>query len=110
MQKYTLPDIAGLSARLAEDNTRVNQYIDSIGGRLDKLVNAVVEHDWLEVRRISEYIARSASTYGCSPVSEAAMDVAVSASETNDLSHVKRRVIELLGTCGRMRQSIKAAS
>jgi len=110
MQQQVPSHVTGLAAQWAAENLRAGRYVHGIAGRLDKLVEAVVTRDRVEVRRISKYIARSAATYGCPAVAVAATDLAVAAIQTDDVGLLKRRVIELIGACGRIRQSAKMAA
>ena len=64
MTQNTLPNFSQLNAKLAVDNQRVNQWIDGLVEHIDNLVDATTRSDWMEVKRLSEYIARASAIYG----------------------------------------------
>ena len=95
------PNTGAISDQLAADNARVANYVDGILGRVDQLVEAVSEGRWHDVRRISDYIARSSATYQCPAIAVDARDVCIATIETDNAEEIKRRIVKLIGTCGR---------
>ena len=57
MTHNSLPNFAQLNAKLAVDNQRVNQWIDGLVERIDSRVDATTRSDWMEVKRLSQFIA-----------------------------------------------------
>lgn len=106
MSTTTLPDISQLNARLAADNHRVNQWVDGLVERIDKIVDATMRSDWMEVKRLSDFIARSSATYGFPLLAENAERLSA-ASEQQDETDIKRGVIKLIGAAGRTRRPVK---
>src|SRR5690606_34429013 len=96
-----LPNLAQLNAKLAADNHRVNQWIDGLVERIDKLVDATMRSDWMEVKRLSQFIARSSALYGLPLLAENAERVSL-ASEAGSEVDIKRGVIKLIGAAGRV--------
>jgi hypothetical protein len=99
----SLPNIAHLNAKLAVDNQRVNQWVDGLVERMDKIVGATMRSDWMEVKRLSLFIARSSAIYGFPLLAENAERLA-SASDNEDATEIKRGVIKLIGAAGRARK------
>lgn len=106
MSNTALPNIAHLNAKLAADNHRVNQWVDGLVERIDKIVDATMRSDWMEVKRLSDFIARSSAIYGFPLLAENAERVAA-ASEKEDETDIKRGVIKLIGAAGRTRRPVK---
>lgn len=105
MTQEALPNIAQLNAKLAADNSRVNAWVDGLAERIDKLVDATLRSDWMEVKRLCQYIARSSAVYGYPLLAENAERVA-SASEVQNETDIKRGVIKLIGAAGRARKPV----
>lgn len=106
MSHEPLPNIAQLNAKLAADNQRVNQWVDGLVERIDKLVDATMRSDWMEVKRLSMFIARSSAIYGYPLLAENAERVAEAANE-QDETEIKRGVIKLVGAAGRARKPVQ---
>lgn len=101
MQQHSGPDVAQLATRLASDQARVAEYVDTLVNRLDELVAATGRADYHEVRRISGEIADAGRASGHRAISALAQRVCDEAHQPeNDLA-VKRSLIRLIGTCGR---------
>jgi enolase len=99
----SLPNIAHLNTKLAVDNQRVNQWVDGLVERMDKIVDATTRSDWMEVKRLSLFIARSSAIYGFPLLAENAERLA-NASDNQDATEIKRGVIKLIGAAGRARK------
>jgi len=106
MMHNTLPNFAQLNAKLAVDNQRVNQWIDGLVERIDNLVDATTRSDWMEVKRLSEFIARASAIYGFPLLAENA-DRVIAASELENETEIKRGVIKLIGAAGRTRKPVQ---
>jgi hypothetical protein len=106
MTHNMLPNFAHLNAKLAVDNQRVNQWIDGLVDHIDNLVDATTRSDWMEVRRLSEYIARASAIYGFPLLAENA-DRIITASELENETEIKRGVIKLIGAAGRTRKPVQ---
>lgn len=100
MHDHERAAIAELSAKLAADNLRVIAFIDSLVGRVDNLVDSAKAGDWQEVQRVSDYVARSGATYGYPLISESAQKLSEAVSANDELL-MKRRLLKLIGACGR---------
>jgi hypothetical protein len=103
MQAHERPSIAQLSARLAANNARVIEFLDSLTGRIDTLVEAASGGDWQEVQRVSDYVSRAGATYGYPLISESAERLC-DAIAANDETLTKRCLVKLIGVCGRARR------
>lgn len=103
MPHETLPNIAQLNAKLAVDNQRVNQWVDGLVERLDKIVDATLRSDWMEVKRLSQFIARSSAIYGFPLLAENAERLAEASADENE-TEIRRNVIKLVGAAGRARK------
>ena len=106
MTQNTLPNFSQLNAKLAVDNQRVNQWIDGLVEHIDNLVDATTRSDWMEVKRLSEYIARASAVYGFPLLAENA-DRVITASELENETEIKRGVIKLIGAAGRTRKPVQ---
>lgn len=106
MSQDLLPNLAQLNARLAADNQRVNMWVDGLVERIDKVVDATLRSDWMEVQRLSLFIARSSALYGYPLLAENAQRLA-SASDQQDEIEIKRGVIKLIGAAGRARKPVR---
>lgn len=103
MSSDPLPNISHLNAKLAADNQRVNQWVDGLVERIDKIVDATMRSDWMEVQRLSLFIARSSAIYGFPLLAENA-DRLAEASAQENATEIKRGVIKLVGAAGRARK------
>ncbi len=101
-----LPNLSQLNARLANDNQRVNQWVDGLVERIDKIVEATMRSDWMEVKRLTDFIARSSAIYGFPLLTENAERVSA-ASSKEDETEIRRGVIKLIGAAGRTRRPVK---
>ncbi len=101
MQSRKFPDMAELSMKLAADNQRVSQYIDTLTARIDDLVAATLKKDWDEVRRLGEHIAQTSATYGCQPITESAERLCTSLDQPDNELEVRRNILKLVGSYGR---------
>lgn len=106
MSHDALPNIAHLNAKLAADNHRVNMWVDGLVERIDKIVDATMRSDWMEVKRLSIFIARSSAIYGYPLLAENA-DRLANSSEQEDETEIKRSVLKLIGAAGRARKPAK---
>lgn len=106
MTHNTLPNFAQLNAKLAVDNQRVNQWIDGLVERIDNLVDAATRSDWMEVKRLSQFIARASAIYGFPLLAENA-DRLVTAADLENETEIKRGVIKLIGAAGRTRKPVQ---
>lgn len=106
MTHNSLPNFAQLNAKLAVDNQRVNQWIDGLVERIDNLVDAATRSDWMEVKRLSQFIARASAIYGFPLLAENA-DRLVTATDLENETEIKRGVIKLIGAAGRTRKPVQ---
>ena len=110
MSEKNLPDLRTMSRRLADHNNRVARYVEALPRRVDKLVQATLARDWIEVRRLSEFLACSSDIFGCMEVAQAAQCVCKQVDEPDNEVAVKRSVIRLIGSCGALPQQVAAES
>jgi hypothetical protein len=106
MPNAPLPDLAQLNSKLAADNQRVNLWVDGLVERIDKLVDATMRSDWMEVKRLSAFIARSSAIYGFPLLSESAERMAAASDEQNE-AEAKRNLVKLIGAATRARRPVK---
>ena len=105
MSQEALPNFAQLNSQLAADNSRVNTWVDGVAERIDKLVEATLRSDWMEVKRLCQDIAHCSELYGDPLLAKNAERVA-SASEAENETEIKRGVIKLIIAAGRTRKSV----
>jgi hypothetical protein len=98
-------DLAKPIAKAAADNARVSRYMDSLVGRMDRLVEATTASDWSEVRRVSENLQRTGRNYGCPSIAQRAEKVCDEMDEPNNTLEINRSVLRLIGACGREQAS-----
>ena len=96
-------DLAHLSSTLAKNNARVARFIDSLSRRVDQLVEAALQEDWEEVRRVSDFLVRAGDTYGFPALVECAQRVCDETSKPKNQLGIKRSVVRLIGSCGKSR-------
>jgi hypothetical protein len=103
MTSSTRPDIARISKHLAENNTRVDRFIDGLLGQVDSLVAATGNDDWAKVREISSAIAADGGALGLDELASAARRVATAIDGDRNQFRLRQAVLQLIGTCGRVR-------
>lgn len=95
-----LPDISGMSLRIAMENLRVQKFLDGLTPHIDDLVCAVKEKNWPEAGRLSHFIYRCSEVYGYPEIAEIAGSVC-NAAAGGDKQQAGRHVLKLLGAYAR---------
>lgn len=85
------------------DRLRAERFVENLPQRLDQLVEAALDEDWNEVRRVGDYLAEAASRFGYDALTECAREIADAAIGDNNQLAVKRHILELIGRCGKVR-------
>ena len=101
MQEYIRPDLAHSAAQMAANQAKVSQYVETLAGQVDELVAAAARDDWDEVRQVSQQVARSGRACGQEEIAAMAERLGDEAGRPDDVLGIKRRMIRLIGTCGR---------
>ena len=105
MQEYIRPDLAHSAAQMATNQAKVSQYVETLAGQVDELIAAAAREDWNEVRRVSQQVAHSGRACGQEEISAMAERLGDEATRPDDVLEIKRRMIRLIGTCGRAGQA-----
>jgi hypothetical protein len=104
---WQLPNLARLNAQMASQNRRVNDYLDGVLGRLDRLIDAALAHDWEGVRRWSREISECGQAHHENDILQSAQSVLEVIDGPEDESELKRRVMRLIAACGRAQSRAK---
>ena len=99
------PDIARLNSRLANQNQRVENYLEGVIGRLDLLVDAALAQDWEGVRRWSREITQCGEVRDDPGILESVQLVLEAAG--HDENELNRRVMKLIAACGKTPRQAK---
>ena len=102
MQQQKNPDLIHLATKLASNQARVYGYAETLAGRLDDLVDAAIKEDWDRVQCVSEEMAEQGRRTGHRAVSALAQRVFDEAHRPSNGVGVRRSLIRLIGTCGRV--------
>lgn len=105
-QKQALPDMSRYNAQLAGDAARVSRFMDGMTARVDNLLHAARHDDWSEVRRVSDYIARSSKTYGYLAITESARQLCQAIDNAENDQEIRRGLVRLIGVYGRAEQQV----
>jgi len=97
-------DLRKLSRGLAANNLRVINFLDSLVGRIDDVVEATFAGDWEQVSRISQLIARYSELRGFAAISQSAAAVGNEAEGNCNEAELRRRVLSLVNACGQARK------
>lgn len=100
----SVPDLRRLSRSLAANNLRVLNFLDGLVTRVDEVVEATFSRDWDQVGQISQLIARFSQLRGFSGIAQSAAAVSEEAHGTCNEAEVRRRVLSLIGECGKARK------
>ncbi len=103
------PDIGKLAARLARDNAKVEKFADSLPSRAAQIAEAIRREDWMEVRRLSEYLVRSGQTYGLPELHRCAQAVCDDMNEPARRAGIGASLQRLLSMCRQSRRSAPGA-
>jgi len=94
-------DLAKLSGQLTKNNARVGAFVKSLPGWVDRMVDMAAQQDWRDVRQLSEYLALSSESCGCSNLHERACQLADECRKPDNELGIRRSVVRLIGACGR---------
>jgi hypothetical protein len=97
-------DLRKLSRALAANNARVMNFLDGLVTRVDEVVEATFDRDWQQVSQISQLIARYSQLRGFASIAQSATAVSDEAQANCNEAELRRRVLELIGACGRARK------
>ena len=97
-------DLRQLSRALTANNLRVMNFLDGLISRVDDVVEASFEHDWEQVGRVSQMIARYSELRGFPGIAESAAAVCEEAGNGCDEAEMRRRLLRLIGACGKARK------
>jgi HPt (histidine-containing phosphotransfer) domain-containing protein len=102
---FAAKDIAELTSRVAKDNVRVSRFMESLVNHVDLIVDAASAQDWQEVARQADYLAGSGASHGCTELADRAAELSATLKTMDAKEGIRRQVVRLVGTCGRVRQS-----
>ncbi len=102
MSEQALPTLSETAARMAANQAKVADIVAALDVFVDQLVAATAKEDWDSVRRISEKIATGARADGYHAVSAMATRVFDEAHRPDNAAGVKKSLIRLIGSCGRV--------
>ncbi len=103
MPAQDLPNIAQMTTRLAANQARVTNYVDTLATRIDELVAATGREDWDEVGQLSGRLAQQSRDQGHRSISALAQQVHEKAEQPHQPLGLKRSLLRLIGQCGRVR-------
>ncbi len=105
MQEEERPDLIQLASTMASNQAKAAGYIQTLAGSVDELIAASTDEDWDKVRHLSGEIAEQSRASGYRAVSALAQRVFDEAHQPNNPVGIKRSLIRLVGTSGRMGRS-----
>jgi hypothetical protein len=103
MTAPTLPNLSEMSAQLANDNARVNNFLDGLTEEVDELVDAAMQENWDKVEKISNNMASSSDAHGYPKIATAARHLQTVLQHPEDMQEIKRSVYQLIKLYGRTR-------
>ncbi len=109
MAKDQRTDLAHLSSALAANNARVARFADGLTRRIDQLVEAALQEDWEEVRRVSDFLARSGDAHGYSELAQLAETVRDETQKPENQLAIKRSILRLIGTSSKAHSKRESA-
>jgi len=102
MSSQQLPNSSQAAEKTAANQIRIDRCADALAGHIDRLAEAAGRDDWAEVGRIGGEMAARSRAAGYRAVSALADRVCHEAQRPHNAQGVKRSVIRLIGTCGRV--------
>lgn len=102
MDKTQLPDLGAISADLANNLVRVESFADRMSARIDQLVIATNREDWANVGELARDVADHSRQQGYRSISALATRVREEAERPNNALGIRRSLIRLIGTSGRV--------
>ncbi len=90
------------SARLGLGVSRMANAADQLLCRSDRLLEAAAHEQWSEVQQLSEEMAALGDTAHQSQVAERARALSFELHAPENVLSVRRKVVRLVGACGRM--------
>jgi len=96
------PDVKTAADRMAANHARLCAYADSLSETIDTLVKATRQENWSEVQRLSGQLADRSRAEGYRAVSALAQRVFDEAHPPARPQSLKRSLIRLIGTWGRI--------
>jgi len=102
MQQQGRIDLSKAAATMAANQVRVIRYADLLSSSMDELIAATAREDWSEVQRVSGELAEQSRSNGYRGVSAMAQRVCDEAHRPENSLGIKRSLVRLIGTCGRV--------
>ena len=99
------PDVHQAAARLAANQARVRQSVESLSDQIDTVVAAAARLDWSEVGRLSCHLAATSRGDSYRALSAMAQNVYDETTKPANELGIRRSLIRLIGTCGRTGQA-----
>ena len=96
---HDLPNITQLSARLANDNTRLKRCLERLPARADALAQALGQADISELRRLSQDLTTTNDACGSDTIRYRAERVCEELKKPNNLKAIRQSVVRLIGAC-----------
>jgi hypothetical protein len=101
------PNITALNARLAEQNRRVEKYLEGVLGCLDQLIDAALSQDWGAVRRLSQEVSQFGAACQETGILESAESLLEAAHRADNEAELKHCVMNLIAACGKAQRRAK---
>lgn len=102
MPEQLRPDPAHPASSMATKQGIAGQYLDTLAGRIDELVAATARADWDQVQRVCRELADGGRVHGCRAITAAAEHVCDEVNRPCNVLGIKRSLIRMIGTCGRI--------
>ncbi len=102
MPSPEIHDPAAACTRISANQIRIDRAADALLSHLDALVQTAIEEDWSGVARESEALAEQSRAAGHRAVSALAKRVCHEAHQPQNATGIRRSLIRLIGTCGRV--------
>ncbi|WP_254506508.1 hypothetical protein [Anatilimnocola floriformis] len=103
-------DFGNVNQKLASNNARVLNALNSLPGWLEPLVAAADRRDWQEVTRQSQQLADLARSLHCDALANPANELAAVAEARNSEHEIKRSLLRVIGAAGQARKMTFLAS
>lgn len=84
----------------------VEMFVREMPGRIESLLHAVEEEDWVEVGRIAHQLKGSGGSYGFQAVTEVAARLEKNCREQADQASIEVGVLDLVQICRRLRSGL----
>lgn len=81
----------------------MSRFLEVLPARMDQLVEAALQEDWSEVRRLSGLLTRMSRDFGYRTLGDCAQRVRSEADKPENQLGIKRSIVQLISSCGKSR-------